>query len=193
MIHASRITSNAARSVALALLVAAVFVAPASARKPSPFNARSGIDLVSSAAHAWATDAILITIENDEPLDGTGGADRWGYLFYSPGQDRCRAYSVRDGRILVAEYLEKKFEAPEVAANWMDSGAALAVADRAAGAAFCRQNQGFARTMLLMRGAFQDEHPDQTTWTVVYSAPHAASLFVMVDAAEGKVRRTWRG
>jgi len=47
--------------------------------------------------------------------------------------------------------------------------------------------------MLLMRGAFDDTSPDRTSWTLVYTAPHAPSLFVVVDAAEGKVRRTWRG
>jgi hypothetical protein len=47
--------------------------------------------------------------------------------------------------------------------------------------------------MLLLRGAFDDADPDATTWTLVFTAPNAPSLFVMVDAADGKVRRTWRG
>jgi hypothetical protein len=47
--------------------------------------------------------------------------------------------------------------------------------------------------MLLMRGAFSEKDPDVTTWTFVYSAPGAPSLFVVVDATDGKVQRTWRG
>jgi hypothetical protein len=47
--------------------------------------------------------------------------------------------------------------------------------------------------MLLMRGAFQDKDPDQTTWTLIYTSPSAPSLFVVVDATAAKVRRTWRG
>lgn len=50
-----------------------------------------------------------------------------------------------------------------------------------------------AATMLLMRGAFSEGDPDTTSWTLVYSAPGAPSLFVVVDAAAGKVQRTWRG
>jgi hypothetical protein len=40
---------------------------------------------------------------------------------------------------------------------------------------------------------FETDDPDATTWTVIYTSPHAASLFVLVDAAHGTVRRTWRG
>ena len=47
--------------------------------------------------------------------------------------------------------------------------------------------------MLLLRGAFEDGNPDQTTWTLIYTSPTAPSLFVVVDAVQGKVRRTWRG
>jgi hypothetical protein len=75
----------------------------------------------------------------------------------------------------------------------IDSHAALEVADKSVGFEFCKKQGGRLSTMLLMRGAFQDEHPDQTTWTVIYTAPHAPALFVMVDATAGKVRRTWRG
>ena len=47
--------------------------------------------------------------------------------------------------------------------------------------------------MFLMRGPFQDGDPDETTWTFVYASANAPSLFVVVDAAQGKVRRTSRG
>jgi hypothetical protein len=47
--------------------------------------------------------------------------------------------------------------------------------------------------MLLTRGIFHDGDPNRTTWTVVYTAPGKPSLFVVVDARTGDVRRTWRG
>jgi hypothetical protein len=47
--------------------------------------------------------------------------------------------------------------------------------------------------MLLSRGAFQQGAPDLTTWTIVYTSPAAPSLFVVVDAAQGRICRTWRG
>ena len=46
---------------------------------------------------------------------------------------------------------------------------------------------------LLMRGAFSEGDPDETTWTLVYRARGVPSLFVVVSAADGKVQRTWRG
>src|SRR5262249_6365232 len=125
-------------------------------------------------------------------VDAQGAALRWGYLFFSPELDKARAYSVRDGKIVVAETLDMKLEAPALAAEWIDSGAALAAAERI-GRSFCQQNAGRLSTMLLMRGPFQDGDPDETTWTFVYASPRAPSLFVVVDASQGKVRRTWRG
>jgi hypothetical protein len=100
---------------------------------------------------------------------------------------------VRDDKILVAENLEIKFEPPPLVGQWIDSGAALASAEQQGGEAFRRDHQGSLKTMLLMRGVFDEKQPDATTWTLVYSAPGTASLFIVVDATDGKVRRTWRG
>ena len=79
------------------------------------------------------------------------------------------------------------------APGWIDSGAAVAAAGREAGKVFKPQQGGHLSSMLLMRGAFDEVTPDRTTWMLVYTAPNQPSLFVVVDAAEGKVRRTWRG
>ena len=164
------------------------------ARTSAPFAARAGLELASAAAQAWSADAVLVYVENDEPLADAGASPRWSYLFYSQAQDRARVWSVRGGRIAVAENLDMRFDAPPVAAGWLDSGAAIAAAERGGGAEF-RSAQHGARleTMLLMRGAFSEGDPDETTWTVVYRAPGAPSLFVVVSAANGKVQRTWRG
>ncbi len=84
-----------------------------------------------------------------------------------------------------------KFQAPPVATEWIDSGRALEVAEREVGRAFRKEHRATLGTMLLVRGAFQND--DATTWTLIYNAPHEAPLFVIVDAIEGRVRRTWRG
>jgi len=185
--------SNRIRLAAVMAFAGVLATRAALAGAPPPFEARAGLDLVTAAAQVWAQDAVLTYIENDEPVDSTGTAERWGYLFYSERLDQSRSYSVRDGKIVVARNLDMRFEAPPLAAGWIDSHAALAIADENVGAAFCKKNGGRLSTMLLMRGAFQDENPDQTTWTVIYTSPHAPALFVMVDATAGKVRRTWRG
>jgi len=186
------------RSKGLAL-VAATYVlgllvaAPVMARDPDPFAARAGLDVARSAAGSWAPDAVLIYVENDEAVGADGTSARWGYLFHSRTLDRVRAYSIRDGKIVVAETLDMNFEAPPLATDWIDSGAAIEVGDRIAAAEFKKTGGASLSTMLLMRGAFQDKDPDQTTWTLIYTSPKAPSLFVVLDATDAKVRRTWRG
>lgn len=180
---------RALAACALALCLAS----PAFARDAAPFPARAGLDLASAAASMWAQDAFLVYLENDEALDDLGSADRWGYLFYSPSLEKARSYSVRDGKILVAENLEMQFEAPPVAGDWIDSARALEVAEQKVGRAFRRDHAGRLGTMLLMRSAFENGDPDRTTWTLIYTSPDGPSLFVVVDASEAKVRLTWRG
>jgi hypothetical protein len=175
------------------LTLSAAAPAPAPARERVPVGAKSGIDIAQAAAHSWAPDAVLVYLENDEDVDGAGAADRWGYLYYSPGRELSRIYSVRDGKILEAENLQMQFDAPPLTNGWLDSGAAVAAAEAGPGGEFRREQSGRLATMLLMRGAFHGGDPNETTWTLIYTSPRAPSLFVVVDALEGKVRRTWRG
>ncbi len=184
-------TPFAAAVFALVMCVAAA--APSRAAPTAPVEARSGLELATAGARSWSPDAILIYLENDEDLTGAGAAARWSYLFYSPLTRKARVYSVRDRRILVADNLDMTLEAPPVASDWIDSGAAIAAADREAGYSFQHPPGGRLTTMLLMRGAFDESDPDRTSWMLVYTVPNAPSLFVLVDATQGKVRRTWRG
>jgi len=183
------------RAFVAALLAAGGVVLPAlaGAGDHAPYPARERLEIATVAAQAWAGDAALVYIENDETLDAMGAAERWGYLFYSPTLKTSRAYSVREDKILVAQNLEVKFEPPPVTGPWIDSGAALAAAEHGGGEAYRREHQGSLKTMLLMRGVFDEKEPDATTWTLIYTAPDTAPLFVVVDAVNGKVRRTWRG
>lgn len=182
---------GALRVLPLALLLLGVL--PAAGGDRTPVHARAGLDLAAAAASIWSQDATLIYIENDEPLDSHGASRRWGYLFHSDALKKSRGYSVRDGRILVAEDLAMKFEAPPVAGEWIDSAAALTIADEGPARNFRHEHDGRLDTMLLLRGAIEADQPDRTTWMLVYSAPNLPSLFVVLDAADGKVLRTWRG
>ena len=179
--------------LAIGLILWALIPGELPARDRTPFAVAAGLDVARAAAQVWSHDAVLVYVENDEDLDGRGAAPRWGYLFHSAFLKKSRAYSVCEGKILVAENLEMKLEAPPLADHWIDSGAALQAADEKAGREFCREHGGRLRTMLLMRGAFAEEDPDETTWMLVYTAPQAPSLFVVVGASNGAVRRTWRG
>ena len=184
-----------ASTLALAALAAllGVWTAPARAGDPVPFPASQGVALSAAAAQSWSPDAFLVYLENDESLGPEGTAVRWGYLFYSPALDQARVYSVRNGKIVLAENLDMKFEAPPLAAVWIDSGAAAAAAERTAIHELRREHDARLSAMLLVRGPMAEGDPDATTWLLVYRSPGAPSLFVVVDATDGKVRRTWRG
>ena len=177
-------------------LPGALFLLAASAAHagdPAPYSARTGEDLARAAAQAWADDARLVWIESDEVVTGAGDAARWGYLFHSVARDEGRAYSVRDGKIRVASDLPFDFPAPPLADGWIDSGRALAIAEEEKGREFRAEHDGAIRSMLLVRGLLHPEKPDATTWAVVYDSPHTSGLWVVIDAASGKVVKTWRG
>ena len=178
---------------ALALLLLALSATPIEAAGRLPVHARAGLDLTRDAATIWSPDAYLVYVENDEPLESHGAATRWGYLYYSPRLGRARVYSVRDGKILVAEDLGMTFEAPPIADGWIDSEAAFKASDEGPARTFVFENDAKLATMLLVRGAIQGDQADRTTWMLVYHAPNFPSLFVVLDATDGKVLRTWRG
>lgn len=193
---AGRATAVAGRaSLALGMLTVALALAapPATARAPRPFAARAGVDLAMAAARSWAADARLVYVENDEDVDEGGASARWGYLVYSAERGRARAYSVRDGRLLVAEDLDLRVSTPPLGDEWIDSDAARAAGEASARRAAGRRATARLVNMVLARGPFEDRAPDETTWTLVYSVPGGPPLTVVVGAADGKVRRTWRG
>ena len=176
----------------LTLLTALVLASTSRAADRTPFAASGGVGMARAASSAWAQDAVLVYLENDEDLDAEGAAPRWSYLFYSPSLDSLRVYSVEAGGVSVVDSPALEFRSPPLAAHWIDSGAAVAAAQLAEAGEFCRAEGGRLSTMLLMRRAVRREG-DATSWTLVYTAPHARPLYVVVDAAAGKVRRTWRG
>jgi len=178
---------------AWALLLVVLIPSAAGAADRAPMAARAGLDIATAAAHLWSPDAYLIYVENDEPIDSHGTAPRWGYLFHSPGLNKSRVYSVREGQIVVAEELGMKFEAPPIAGEWIDSDAVLRIADGGVAHPFRLEHDGRLDTMMLLRGAVEENRPDRTTWMLVYTAPNVPALFVILDAADGKVLRLWRG
>ncbi len=156
-------------------------------------GARSGLPLAVAAAGSWAPDAALIYLENDEPLDAAGQSPRWSYLFFSAARDQARGYSVRDGKIVEAANLDFRFESLPMADTFIEAADALRAADERAGRQYGIDAGGQPATLLLVRNALADDRPDAPTWLVVYTAPDAPSLFVVVDATSGDVLKTWRG
>jgi hypothetical protein len=156
-------------------------------------SARDGLALAESSARNWAEDSVLVYLENDDSVDAQGGAARWGYLFYSAHLDRWRAYSLSDDKVEEAGDLGFAFDAPPVDSEWIDSGRAFSAAEDAGGRDYRSDHGGALRNMLLIRGAFGEDDPNRTTWTLIYDAASAPSLFVVIDAENGDVVRAWKG
>jgi len=169
------------------------WVAAIDAGQRLPVSARNGLDLAEDSARNWAEDSVLVYLENDADVDGSGSASRWGYLFYSATLDRWRAYSLSQDKVEEAGDLGFAFDAPPLETNWIDSDHAFSAAEGAGGRSYRKDNDGLLRSMLLIRGAFGEDDPNRTTWTLVYDSATAPSLFVVVDARNGDVVRAWKG
>lgn len=180
-------------AIASLLLAALLVHAPATAGRAPASGARSGLETAALAAQSWAADAQLVYLENDEDLDEAGASPRWGYVFHSASLGTSRLYSVKQGRVRVAANLDVKLEAPPVTPQWIDSGDARTAAEREAARELRETADAELATMLLMRGAFDEKHPDRTTWMLVWNSPGRPSLYVVVDATDGSLVRTWRG
>lgn len=175
------------------LLAVALVVAPTVSAAAVPVSASVGLDLARAASAAWAPDAALIYVENDEALQPDGTSPRWGYLFGSKTRDAFRVYSIEGGEIEIAETLALRFPAPPLPEGWIDSQDAVRAAETHSGAAFRQETGAILRTACLLRGALRADRPDPAHWLVVYEAAGAPGLFLLVDATRGEVTRTWRG
>jgi hypothetical protein len=177
-----------------AVLLVSLAGSRAAAGDHPPYSAAHGLDLARSAARSWSPDAELVYVENDEDVDASGLAVRWGYLFYSQRKDEARGYTIRDGEILEATELEFELQdPPPLAERWVDSDVALEAAEENSGRKYRQEWNGRLSTMLLVRGAFYHKKPDLSTWTLLYTSEDAPALWVVVSAENGKVLKTWRG
>src|SRR5690242_4637388 len=104
----SRRSPMIAWRVAFTCLGLSLAVGVASPGQAPSIAAREGLDLASAAAQSWSGDAVLVYVENDETLDDTGHSSRWGYLFHSASLDQARVWSVRNGKLVVAENLDMR-------------------------------------------------------------------------------------
>ena len=160
--------------------------APHAARADDAQTARGWLPVALHAADAWADDARLVWVENDAPVDASGRADAWGYLFYSPLQHAMRSYSVRDGALATAKDQAVSVAAPGLDA-WLDSGAVLDAAFRRAAADLGPEHR--LENLLLVRGVFARD----AAWVAVFVPAEGPRLFVVCDAQSGDVLRAWRG
>ena len=121
-----------------AALVAALMAAPAWSRETARTRRAPASTKLASARSAWAPDAFLVYIENDEARAMPAAQRIAGATSSFPatrrGAGRTRSATAR---IVVAENPDIKLEPPPAGrAEWIDSGAALAAAEDGGARAF---------------------------------------------------------
>jgi hypothetical protein len=161
---------------------------PVRSDEASSRTARDGLPMAQAAADAWADDARLVWIENDAELDSEGRAAAWGYLYFSPEKRALRSYSVRAGKLTVAQDHVVSTEAPGVDLGWKDSAEAAHAAWKHGGRDFASGN-GTLESLLLVRGVFAQE----SAWVAIFSAERQPRLYLVLDALKGDVLKRWRG
>ena len=179
--------------LAASLLVLAATAAPGTAEETPAAPARKGLEQAFDAARTWSEDAYLIYLENDEPLDASGDAARWGYLFHSPSRGISRGYALENGSIRVASDLGFEFPSPPLPAQWVDSAVAFEEAEKECGREYREKTAGTIASMFLVGGLLHPKNPAAATWAILYESPGEPGLWVVVDAESGKVVRRWRG
>jgi len=158
----------------------------AAAARSEPVTARAALELAAIAADAWADDARLVWVENDAPVDSTGQAAAWAYLYYSREKHAMRSWSVRDGRIVTALDHTVSAEAPALDAGWRDTGDVALQAVRARGDA---ATTATLQSLVLVRGVFAPG----SAWVAVFDDGPGPRLHVLLDAMTGDLIKRWRG
>jgi hypothetical protein len=159
----------------------------------APVGAAQVRNLADDAARAWADDAELLYVENDADVDLQGSAQRWGYLYWSRERNASRVYSLRDGKIELAENPGVDLPSLPLERGWIDSPEAIQKAEDAGGRDYREKHAGRIESVVLVRGIFHEEHPERETWTVIYASDDSPSLWVVIDAESGDFVRKWEG
>lgn len=170
-----------------------ILAGPSASEPPAPVVTGEVVGMARESARAWADDARLIYVENDADVDEQGRSSRWGFLFWSRQRDAARAYSMSDGEILLATDPGIDLPALPLTGDWIDSDEILSRAEDEGGRDYRLEHAGNVQSMVLVRGIFHEEHPERTTWTVVYSSRDFPSLWVVLDATSGDLVRRWEG
>jgi hypothetical protein len=155
---------------------------------PGSNTARGGAALAAAAADAWADDARLVWIENEDALDERGRAAAWGYLYYSREKHAMRSWSVREARIDRAADHAVSAEAVALDPEWKDSAEIVERAWQGGGREFCASG-GTLSHLVLVRGVFASE----SSWCAVFDNGAGPDLFILLDATSGDVKKRWRG
>ena len=173
------------------LLIDALTGMPYDSPPPGPTEptyARDNLNTAESAAGAWASDAVLVTVGNADNLEPDGTAWAWGYGYYSASKDSVLVlFIVSD--IITSQESESTDVVPSLTplpSGWLDSPAVTAVAEAASGGFRSQHWDAWVTTQLAYE--LRPGEPSRAVWRFIYqSTIDMIWLFIYVDALTGEI------
>ena len=139
-------------------------------------------------AQSWAPDSKLWGIYSHmSNVDSVGRAEMWMFIYYSSSLDSLHAVAVW-GKLPIFEG-PTGWTAPDTTtlpSGWLDSDAAIAVAENQGGTTYRNSNQDvFVQASLLHW--YYGPNPDLTIWRFFYTSSTTDTLEFLVNALTGTI------
>ena len=164
----------------------------------SPFTARANVQLARDIAGSYAADQQLMNVMALQGPDlweayPDGRADMWRYTFYSASERLTTVVAIDPINVYVDTDEETTYDGEPLPEPFVDTDAAVEVADRNGGAAFQAQYPDDAVRIVIEGGDLALRYrpaPSEVFWMVQYQSPAGAEFesdTVFVDAATGAI------
>ncbi|MFQ5605847.1 MAG: T9SS type A sorting domain-containing protein [bacterium] len=151
-----------------------------------PSTAQANLQAANQAAQAWAADANLLMIIGRYVLPPSGISEGWSFIYYSTNIDSARVFIAVEGNVAGEEpFLHTIPSFTPLPANWIDSPAAMAVAELNGGSQFRNANQITRIDVHLSRGLY-DLQPATAFWWFEYFSSTAPTFEIFVNAVTGE-------
>lgn len=158
-----------------------------------PSTALHNLSVVEARARKWGPRTALVAVLAwGEDVDPAGTCAAWGYLFARPYADSSMILVGADSIIVQAHYVPVLPAKEPLPLGWVDSPAAVTLAEENGGQAFRAAHPRAWCAATLARG-WIEAHPHQPAWVVSYRTPESgAALEVAIDAFSGRILTTVR-
>ncbi len=156
-----------------------------------PTTARPNLEIADSAALLWAVDSELFMVGSTEKgVDFKGETEQWAFMYHSEERDTNHAFLLSGGKVVDEKDLNRSPlpSTEAISDEWIDSDAAIAVADMSGGGLDFRTDHGDSHieaNLFMSDEMGTDLIP---VWKFLYSSPTSEdSLKVTINAVDGSL------
>ena len=151
----------------------------------TPYKAKDNLSTANNAMSARASDAILYGVATTDSVQMNGTAGLWVYLYFSQTKDSTYGVSFIYGTAYIIAYSVSSGKTySSIGSSWINSDAAISVAEANGGSAFRNAHPNPLVYMDVQKGIYP---ADQTriVWLVTYQSGSSDLLYVYIDAITG--------